>query len=465
MTINASLSKEQFLSTGFGKHGHPLRCVVAALLCAAIAMLIAIAPQGAEAAFADKTTCGDDLAEAAENEFSTMKRNDSEYMRYGEKYWTWAYRVKGGTLKREDWCAYFVAYCAQQADLFNAGIYPSDWKTFAGVGKTRRWLIDYGCPVWQNDETYIPRRGDLAIQYIGGAPNHIEIVTSFSKGKVHTIGGNAGDSSEMMRHEKNLGETWKEFIRPSFGVKAAVSLSKAKLTGIVNKAYNGTNRYQSPSDVKLFVGGQRLSYNVDYSLVYSKSNIANLYRRPTEGHGAWVYARAKGNYKSFSIASRYKITSDTTYFLSKMTKNGWDLRLTQNSTTMQKLKKTGYALKTTMHTRPFSLQPITEYYNAKLGLHRYTFSASVGKRLVKCGYKAKGIVAYSDPTAYEPNAGKLYAATYHDAKTDTTDTKRFKNCGQAWDYGSLPSMDKAMKKKFGLVRTYEMIEYPDAVTW
>lgn len=305
----------------------------------------------------------------------------------------------------------------------------------------------------------------MAIQYIDGAPSHIEIVIGYSSDVVHTIGGNAGAKGMLLPHDKKLGETWKEFITPDFEVRTTASLANARTEGVVNKVYNGTDRYQTASAVKVLVGGKRLVNGTDYTLQYRNGGIANLYRRPTEGRGAWVYAKAKGAYGGSAETMRYEITSDTTYFLSKSTKSGWDLRLTRKPAEMKSLKRAGYTLDETMHTRSSSLHPVHEYYNAKLKLHRYAFSSDVGKRLVKCGYKAQGIVAYSDPTAYAPNSGKYYAATYHDSKTDKTDALRFQHCGYAWKYGGLAEMDRKMKAKYGLTRTYEMIEYPEAVTW
>lgn len=102
----------------------------------------------------------------------------------GEPYWSWY-----GFGSREEWCACFVSWVAEQCGYIDAGIIPR----FAWCPSGVQWFKDRG--QWQ-DSGYTPRPGDIIFfdWEQDGECDHVGIVESVADGKVNTIEGNSGDS-------------------------------------------------------------------------------------------------------------------------------------------------------------------------------------------------------------------------------------------------------------------------------
>ena len=102
----------------------------------------------------------------------------------GEPYWSWY-----GFTSREEWCACFVSWCAEQCGFIEAGIVPM----FAWCPSGAQWFMDRG--QWQ-DNTYTPSTGDIIFfdWEADGECDHVGIVESVADGMVNTIEGNTSDS-------------------------------------------------------------------------------------------------------------------------------------------------------------------------------------------------------------------------------------------------------------------------------
>lgn len=111
----------------------------------------------------------------------------------GEPYWSWY-----GFGSREEWCACFVSWVAEQCGYIDAGIIPR----FAWCPSGVQWFKDRG--KWQ-DNGYTPRPDDIIFfdWEPDGECDHVGIVESVADGKVNTIEGNSGDS--VARRSYDLG--------------------------------------------------------------------------------------------------------------------------------------------------------------------------------------------------------------------------------------------------------------------
>ena len=110
----------------------------------------------------------------------------------GQPYWSWY-----GFESREEWCACFVSWCADQCGYIEAGIIPK----FAGCVDGVSWFKSQG--LWQGRD-YEPQPGDI-IFFDWDSPNgssgpqdgesdHVGIVEKVENGIVYTVEGNSGDS-------------------------------------------------------------------------------------------------------------------------------------------------------------------------------------------------------------------------------------------------------------------------------
>lgn len=109
---------------------------------------------------------------------------------------------------REDWCAIFMSWCADQAGLLQAGLFPR----YAVVGAGAQWFIDHNqwqyAPKWGGN--YIPQAGDIVFitwysdPRIGGL-DHTGIVESVDivNNIVYTIEGNSGDLVRRQHYNLN----------------------------------------------------------------------------------------------------------------------------------------------------------------------------------------------------------------------------------------------------------------------
>lgn len=101
----------------------------------------------------------------------------------GKPYWSWY-----GFESREEWCACFVSWAADQCGYIDAGIIPK----FAAVSQGIQWFQERG--QWQ-DASYMPAPGDIIFfdWEPDGQCNHVGIVVSVENGMVNTIEGNSND--------------------------------------------------------------------------------------------------------------------------------------------------------------------------------------------------------------------------------------------------------------------------------
>ena len=101
----------------------------------------------------------------------------------GDTYWSWY-----GFTKREEWCACFVSWCADQCGYIEAGVIPKFSLCSAGM----EWFESRGQFM---DGSYVPASGDLVFFDWGndGSVDHVGIVESVVDGTVYTVEGNSGD--------------------------------------------------------------------------------------------------------------------------------------------------------------------------------------------------------------------------------------------------------------------------------
>ena len=101
----------------------------------------------------------------------------------GDTYWSWY-----GFSNREEWCACFVSWCADQCGYIEAGVIPKFSLCSAGM----EWFESRGQFM---DGSYVPASGDLVFfdWKNDGSIDHVGIVESVVDGTIYTIEGNSGD--------------------------------------------------------------------------------------------------------------------------------------------------------------------------------------------------------------------------------------------------------------------------------
>lgn len=101
----------------------------------------------------------------------------------GDTYWSWY-----GFAQREEWCACFVSWCADQCGYIEAGVIPKFSLCSAGM----EWFESRGQFM---DGSYVPASGDLVFfdWKNDGSIDHVGIVESVVDGTVYTVEGNSGD--------------------------------------------------------------------------------------------------------------------------------------------------------------------------------------------------------------------------------------------------------------------------------
>ena len=111
----------------------------------------------------------------------------------GEKFWSWY-----GFDSREEWCACFVSWCADQAGLIQKGAVPKFSLCTAGVD----WFQEKG--KWQGAGS-VPSPGMIIFfdWDHDGASDHVGIVESCDGTTVHTIEGNSGDAVKQNSYTVN----------------------------------------------------------------------------------------------------------------------------------------------------------------------------------------------------------------------------------------------------------------------
>lgn len=110
----------------------------------------------------------------------------------GEKYWRWY-----GFNQRENWCAIFVSWCANESGIINNTI-PKFSLCTDGV----KWYKDHN--KWEN-KSYIPQTGDIIFfdWNCDGHVQHVGIVEKEENGKVYTIEGNSNDEVRNKSYSLN----------------------------------------------------------------------------------------------------------------------------------------------------------------------------------------------------------------------------------------------------------------------
>ena len=111
----------------------------------------------------------------------------------GEKFWSW-----WGFTERQEWCACFVSWCADQAGLIQKEAVPKFSVCTDGVA----WFQAKG--KWQSGGS-VPTPGTIIFfdWDHDGASDHVGIVESCDGTTVHTIEGNSGDAVKQNSYAVN----------------------------------------------------------------------------------------------------------------------------------------------------------------------------------------------------------------------------------------------------------------------
>lgn len=111
----------------------------------------------------------------------------------GEKFWSW-----WGFTERQEWCACFVSWCADQAGLIQKEVVPKFSVCTDGVA----WFQAKG--KWQSGGS-VPTPGTIIFfdWDHDGASDHVGIVESCDGTTVHTIEGNSGDAVKQNNYTVN----------------------------------------------------------------------------------------------------------------------------------------------------------------------------------------------------------------------------------------------------------------------
>ena len=111
----------------------------------------------------------------------------------GEKFWSW-----WGFTERQEWCACFVSWCADQAGLIQKEAVPKFSVCTDGVA----WFQAKG--KWQSGGS-VPTPGTIIFfdWDHDGASDHVGLVESCDGTTVHTIEGNSGDAVKQNNYTVN----------------------------------------------------------------------------------------------------------------------------------------------------------------------------------------------------------------------------------------------------------------------
>lgn len=110
----------------------------------------------------------------------------------GQKFWSWY-----GFSSREEWCACFVSWCADQCGLIANGTFPRFSLCSAGMS----WFQENG--KWQ-ENLYQPAPGTIIFfdWNEDGNPDHVGIVEKCENGRVYTVEGNSRDAVRQREYFK-----------------------------------------------------------------------------------------------------------------------------------------------------------------------------------------------------------------------------------------------------------------------
>lgn len=110
----------------------------------------------------------------------------------GQKFWSWY-----GFSSREEWCACFVSWCADQCGLIANGTFPRFSLCSAGMS----WFQENG--KWQ-ENLYQPAPGKIIFfdWNEDWNPDHVGIVEKCENGRVYTVEGNSRDAVRQREYFK-----------------------------------------------------------------------------------------------------------------------------------------------------------------------------------------------------------------------------------------------------------------------
>ncbi len=111
---------------------------------------------------------------------------------HGEKYWKWY-----GFNDRVAWCAIFVSWVANQAEILDSSI-----PRFSVVGNGARWFKERG--QWEGPD-YVPKSGDLIFfdWEQDKKLNHVGIVEKVENNYIYVIEGNSNDQCKENKYSIN----------------------------------------------------------------------------------------------------------------------------------------------------------------------------------------------------------------------------------------------------------------------
>jgi hypothetical protein len=113
----------------------------------------------------------------------------------GQTYWRWY-----GFAYRDEWCAMFVSWCADQCGYIESGVIPK----FAYVPAGAEWFKEKG-QYQSRSSGYLPKPGDIVFISWGGngSYSHVGIVESCDGTYVNTIEGNTGVTPGYYKIRRN----------------------------------------------------------------------------------------------------------------------------------------------------------------------------------------------------------------------------------------------------------------------
>lgn len=108
----------------------------------------------------------------------------------GQPYWSWY-----GFDSREEWCACFVSWCADQCGYIESGLIPK----FSGCVDGANWFKSNN--QW-HDRNYEPKAGDIIFfdWESDGVTDHVGIVEKCENGTVYTVEGNSDDACRQRQY-------------------------------------------------------------------------------------------------------------------------------------------------------------------------------------------------------------------------------------------------------------------------
>ena len=124
---------------------------------------------------------GDDIVTAALSQVGQVG---------GQPFWSWY-----GFGSRQEWCACFLSWCADQAGCLNTAV-----PRCSLVNDMETWYKNRG--IWQSGGIgYVPRAGDIIFfdWEPDGSPDHVGLVQSCDGDMICTIEGNSGDYPGAVR--------------------------------------------------------------------------------------------------------------------------------------------------------------------------------------------------------------------------------------------------------------------------